>query len=341
MSESVQLSVLRATVWMLPDLRPSCLEGKGLLLLGLLALLPVVGCVHLASHSPSGHAQSPLFSRTNELEVARAQSLPCRERALEIHRHYKLWRVELSSTNATRPKGIILDYYQLSQGKSPVVVLLPISGGKYEAESHFARYFAKHGFAVALVHRREVGKETPAPAAIEAWLKENVAAHRRVLDWIETRQELDAQRIGVFGISMGGIQAALLSALDGRIRAATLGLAGGDLPFILAHSTEKGIARRREAFLSDHQMTLSQFQAELREAITYDPGALAPFVEPDRFLLVLGVFDTVVPFRKGWELRQKLGRPETLLLPTGHYTALLCIPYVQRQCLRFFRRHLR
>jgi hypothetical protein len=65
--------------------------------------------------------------------------------------------------------------------------------------------------------------------------------------------------------------------------------------------------------------------------------ALAPCIDPQRALLVLGVFDTTVPFRKGWELRTQMGRPETILLPTGHYTALLCIPYIKSQAMKFFQ----
>jgi hypothetical protein len=220
------------------------------------------------------------------------------------------------------------------------VLLLPISGGEYEVESLFARYFAKNGLAVVLVHRREIGRQTPSPEAINDWLKQNIARNKRVLDWIETRQELDPKRIGMFGISMGGIQAALQAALDQRIQAAIPGLVGGDLPFVLAHSTEKTIAKRRAAFLREHKMSLTRFEEGLRSGITCDPSLMARYVDPRKIMLVLGRCDTVVPFRKGWELREQMGYPETVLLPTGHYTAVLCISYVKIVCLRFFREHL-
>jgi len=53
-------------------------------------------------------------------------------------------------------------------------------------------------------------------------------------------------------------------------------------------------------------------------------------------LLVLGVFDRVVPFKLGWKLREHLGKPETILLPTGHLTAVLAIPTIQMQSVKFF-----
>jgi hypothetical protein len=79
-----------------------------------------------------------------------------------------------------------------------------------------------------------------------------------------------------------------------------------------------------------------QLEDELRKTITCEPNVVAPKIDPQDALLVLGAFDRVVPFKKGWELRGKMRRPETIILPTGHYSALLCVPYLKRQTLRFF-----
>ena len=306
----------------------------------LFALLSFTGCIRLSQHQPARLPQSLPDSLAVELNIPLTNSSPYEEKFIEIERQYT--RLELVLPNRAGTSNITIDYYQLRGGKTPgpAIILLPISGGGYEIENHFARYFARHGLAVALVHRIEIGKVTPAAPAIDWWLKQNISNQEQVLDWMQTREELDSRRIGVFGISMGGIQTALLTALDPRVKAAVFGFAAGDLPFVLAHSTEKSIARHRAKFLHEHNMTLEEFQAQLRKAITYDPILLAPYVDPQKVLLVLGMCDTVVPFPKGWELRGKLGRPETVLLPTGHYTALLCLPYVKYRCLQFFRRHL-
>jgi len=305
-------------------------------------MLVLSGCVHLPPKRPARLAKPLPSALVSEFNSPAGFVSNCEEKLVKNESRYSLRRIELTFDQTSATSNVTIDYYQVQEraGPSAVIVLLPISGGGYEVESLFARYFARHGLAVALVHRREVGKRTPEASEIEGWLKQNIADHKRVLDWIETRGELDAHRIGLFGISMGGIQAALLAPLDHRVKAATFGLAAGDLPFVLAHSTERSIVRHRAEFLRAHQMNLAQFQDELRNAMTCDPALLAPYVEQERVLLVLGFCDTVVPFDKGWELRGKLGKPETLILPTGHYTALFCIPYVKNRCLHFFRKHL-
>jgi predicted peptidase len=56
-------------------------------------------------------------------------------------------------------------------------------------------------------------------------LGENMTAWRvydvmRTIDWIETRKELDAKRVGCMGISGGGLTTTFAAALEPRIRAA-------------------------------------------------------------------------------------------------------------------------
>jgi dipeptidyl aminopeptidase/acylaminoacyl peptidase len=162
--------------------------------------------------------------------------------------------------------------------------------------------------------------------------------HRRVVDWIETQPDLDPRRIGIFGISMGGIKGALLLPLEKRISAAAIGLAGGDLPYIMAHSTEPGVAKRREKELKERNLTLEECEQKLREILKFDPLRYASYVDPKKVLLVLARYDTVVPIEKGLELKEKMGNPETIMLPSGHYSAALSIPYIKSQAFDFFEK---
>src|SRR5262245_59186024 len=83
-----------------------------------------------------------------EVDSSRSAVVPHQEKVLETRRSYSIRRVELVSTESSSVSNVVVDYYQLPHSNSPVVLLLPISGGEYEVESLFARYFAKHGLAV-------------------------------------------------------------------------------------------------------------------------------------------------------------------------------------------------
>ncbi len=182
-------------------------------LTGLLAgLLGLCGCAHL--HPARHTSSSPPFAVSDRKQEAEPKSaaLNCREREVQVHRNYKLKRIEIDTqTKEGNPgEAIILDYYQCNKEPGPVILLLPVSGGNYEIENHFARYIANHGVAVVLVHRpTNAEPELADLGAINRWLKQSVSRDTRALDWIESRHELDSARVGVFGISMGAIQGVL------------------------------------------------------------------------------------------------------------------------------------
>ncbi len=266
----------------------------------------------------------------------------CSEKEIAARSEFTVRRVELraAGSGASSNSLIVLDVYAPNgPGKSPVLLVLPVMGGGYDLEEIFARYFARHGLAAIIVHRERI-KDADGIAAIDPMLRQTVLDNKRVIDWIETRAEFDATRLGVFGASMGGIKGALLTVLDERVRAAVIGLAGGDLPYILRHTTEPGVSRQRERMLQREQLTPVELEARLKQSITCDPNVFAPYVDANKVLMFVAVCDTVVSNRKGRELREKMGRPEIILLPTGHFTAALCIPYIERQSLKFFRRIL-
>jgi hypothetical protein len=243
----------------------------------------------------------------------------------------------VDGTNTNRQ--IELDYYDLrSPEKVPVVMVLPMSGGGYSIERYFASYFASRGYAAIIVHRDKIPKDQQMIESLNPMIRRMVLDHKRVIDWIETQPKLDAQRIGTFGISLGGIKSAMLAPLESRIRAAIIGLAGGDIPYILTYSTEPGLVKRREEFLKERNLSPEQAEEALRKMITRDPLIYAPYVDPHKVLLVLARYDTVVPIAKGLELKEKMGNPETIMIPSGHYTAVLSIPYIKSESFDFFEK---
>ena len=171
-------------------------------------------------------------------------------------------------------------------------------------------------------------------------MRQIVFDHKQAIDWIESRPELDASRIGVFGVSMGGIKSALISALDQRVASSVIVLAAGDLPYILAQSDEKTIKKQRETILAARDLTAQEFQQELAEKIECDPINYAQYIDANKTLMILARFDSVVPFHKGVKLKEKIGNPETIYLLSGHYSAIIYLPYVKYQSRKFLQKHL-
>ena len=304
----------------------------------LCGLVLLAGCLHL----PVARHPRPVIpvpaSTLSQVAYTRVDPRLYTETNLLTTRRYTLRRIvtPAAANIAWTNRFLELDWYApRTTNPVPVILILPIIGGQYPLEKHFANYFATHGMAAVLV-RRDKMIDPDKLEDIDNMLRQAAIDARQAVDWIETRPELDSGRIGAFGISLGAIRGAFLLPTEPRIRAATLGLVAGDVPWILTHTLEPGIARRRPGLLQKLHLTLKQLEEQLREKITCDPLTVAPAVDPRKVLLIIAACDTSVPSKKGWELRRAMGKPETILVPTGHYSALVYIPYIRSQCLRFF-----
>lgn len=303
-----------------------------------LAAALLTGCCHLRETCNPRPAR-PVPAETAAL-VAYSKLTPpgCTASNLESNSRFTVQRITMPAAASRTNRVLELDFYRPSgTNRTAVIVVLPIIGGGYPLEKLFCAYFARQGMAAVLVRRDSLKRTLDDLGEINDTLQQAAIDARQAIDWVETRPELDASRVGVFGISMGGIRAAFLAPLDSRIRATVVGLAGGDLPYVIAHSKERGIVRRRTPYLQKHGITQNEFERELKAALACDPLTVAPSIDPHKVLLVLATFDTCVPSKKGFELRRAMGKPETLMVPTGHYTALLYLPYIKPACLRFFQ----
>jgi dienelactone hydrolase len=296
------------------------------------------GCTHIKFRLSSALTDLPA-DLAADFTYERSSEAPA-IKVLESKREYCVKRVTLAAASGrtTTNRWITLDYYDLPRpGKTPVILVLPMLGGGYSLERHFANYFASRGYASIIV-RRDRRTGSAKAEELNQLFRDMVVDHMQVIDWIETQQDLDAGRIGIFGVSMGGIKGALLLPLEKRIQAAALGLAGGDLPYIISHTTEPGLVKRREQELKERNMTLEESEARLRSVLKFDPMRYASYVDPKKVLMVLARYDTVVPIKKGLELKKKMGDPETILIPANHYSAVFSIPYIKSQSFEFFEK---
>ncbi len=262
------------------------------------------------------------------------------EKELEKHSSYVIKEITL---NVSSERTIRAQYYlpkaRKNHPKMPAIVILPIMGGDtYPLEAIFASSFANHGYACIIPHRPNIKDEIKNLEDIDPLLRHSSHDVSRAIDWLETQPNIDSDRVGLFGISLGAIRGTLVMAMDKRIRAGVLGLGGGDLPYILTHSSEKRLAAARDKILARNNLSLEEGEARLRESITYDPLALAPSVDPSRVMMVIAAWDTVIPPKKSWELRRKLGNPEAIELWSGHYSSVIHIPYLRQASCRFFKK---
>ncbi len=128
-----------------------------------------------------------------------------------------------------------------STGKKPVVIYLHGTGGKKEDGLPLMRNMAGRGFvaisidgryhgARAAAFPKEGGMNAYETAIFHAWQKDpepheyplyydTVWDVMRLIDYLQTRDDVDASHIGLYGVSKGGIEAYLTAAVDTRVAA--------------------------------------------------------------------------------------------------------------------------
>jgi dienelactone hydrolase len=268
---------------------------------------------------------------TEPLDITAEADVEARIRA-----HFVVRQVSLPpASDSAEP--IEFEYYDVDgDARTPVVVLLPIFNGQLKIPRFFARYFANQGWAAVVVTRGR--NPLDALMAPESAVLGNLQDYHRVLDWVELEPELDATRIGVLGVSLGAMDAVMLTALDHRVNSLVIAMAGGDLSYLLANTNYRRVVRTIDGMAADLGTSRAALGAKLDAAIKLDPLAVAPYVDAERVFMVLTRRDAIIPFEAQEQLRETMGSPEALYLMTGHRPSVVFFPKMRSAAFQFFER---
>lgn len=206
-------------------------------------------------------------------------------------------------------------------------------------EKRIARFFARQGFACAVLERPIFEfNEKRGLEQLPEYLHDSIERNRSALDDLLAQPEIDRTRVGTFGMSFGSIVNCLWAADDTRLTAHVFALGGAGIPEIFMASQDPLMKSYREAALKATKLDAENLLAELKEHFVKDPRHLQSPFPPGSCLLMLALFDKVVPFKRGMEMRKILGMPRTVFLPLGHYTSILTLPFLKRQAASFFKK---
>jgi alpha-beta hydrolase superfamily lysophospholipase len=141
------------------------------------------------------------------------------------------------------------------------------------------------------------------------------AAVTAVIDYVETRRDLDAARVGLWGVSLGGYYAPRAAAFESRVRAC-IALSG---PFDFLDAWPGLPELTREAFrVRSHCATAEEAK---RNAATLSLKGIAARITCPLFI-VAGKQDRVVPWRDAERLAGEAKGPvELLMIEDGNHVA--------------------
>ncbi len=216
---------------------------------------------------------------------------------------------------------ITVDFYERPEKSDKLILVFPVLGGKNIIADYFARHFARRGFDTAVVHRNNAFKNPVNFDRLEDIFREDIVRDRIVLDFFE--KEIGKKEFGSFGISRGGINVAVTAGVDSRLKHNVITLGGTDIVQLFRNSSQGRLQKYTDSVLLEKKINHEEFYRLLEERIKSDPKNLAQYMNAKDTLLILGLFDTTVPFKYGQQLRAQIGNPKTVYLFADHFVGLL------------------
>jgi len=234
------------------------------------------------------------------------------------------------------------EYFRpLDPGKHPGVVVLHILGGDFDLSRLFCRHLASNGVAALFVIMPYYGprRQPDAPARMISedpretvkGLRQAVLDIRRARAWLASQDEVDAERLGIFGISLGGITTALVATAEPRFGNVCMMLAGGDLAQVSWTSPE--LKKLRDRWVA--QGGTKEEYIELLAQV--DPVTHAGLVRERRILMLNASHDEVIPKSCTESLWKAFGQPEIVWYDAGHYSAMRYVFDGLHRVTRFFQ----
>ncbi|HEX8914330.1 MAG TPA: alpha/beta hydrolase family protein [Humisphaera sp.] len=224
--------------------------------------------------------------------------------------------------------------------KLPAAIVLDILDGSAVIPRGIARGLAEQGVAAIYVPMACYGVRRPANGAHFAYyaehpeetvgnMRQTVMDVRRAKAVLAALPEVDADRISITGVSLGGIMTSLIAGVDGQFYRVVPILAGGDIAAITFHARET--RRIREACTAK-----GIDQEKLAEMLRpVDPLTFAARIRPDTCLMINASKDEVIPLATTVALNKAIGNPTMLMVPAGHYGAGLFLPSIRRGVIDF------
>jgi dienelactone hydrolase len=286
---------------------------------------PGVALIPGAAFSPPGDWQLRLAESRKEFEV------------------FQLSFSSLIQTPYPRNNTVRADYYVLrSPGPRPAVVVLHAYKEEHSnLERKLCRVLIHRGINCLLLMLPYHFSRTPPGVrsgelfvtgdlghTVES-LRQAAADAVLAVSWLRQRREVDAERIGLVGVSLGAIVCHLVMGIDRRISAGVALLGGGDLGEILWDGIATiGVKQKLLA------LGISKEQASRKLAVV-DPLTYAEENRPRRVLMINAARDAVVPTSCALKLWNALGRPPIVWLNTNHFGFAFAADRVFRVCAEY------
>ena len=229
--------------------------------------------------------------------------------SVERPRHFQSIKFSYESRPGQRVPALLLLPLEL-KGKVPCVVFLHGIGQSKGFIREIGGTFTEKGFAMASFDQIMQGERK----IKGGWLKQGFAFYqrpretindaRRLIDYLETHPDIDANRIYLVGASYGSITGCTLTAFEKRIKASVFVVGGGNIKLMLDAPAIKNNSPRWLHIIAKPIVSYIMNVA--------DPIHYAKNTSPTPVLFLNGDQDTLVSPEAGKALFEAAGEPKEI-----------------------------
>jgi dienelactone hydrolase len=236
---------------------------------------------------------------------------------------------------------VYAEYYRpLRKGRFPAVIVLDITAGDQSLSRSIATYLAQHRVCALFVQMAYYGPRRPPNSRLRllmpdvdhslAAIRQTVLDLRAAAAWLESRPEVDGQRLGILGTSLGSFMATLTAEMEPRLgRLAVLLGGGGVVDAYYDHPRAASYRKVYEALGG----TKEKLAARIAPA---DPLTCAANLKDRRVLILAGKRDEIVPPRMAEALWKASGQQKIVWFDCTHYGAIVYIAPALQAVLEHF-----
>ena len=258
-------------------------------------------------------------------------------------RHYDMLTCNTVHAEYYEPRGIV-PQGSIAQGRTwkprPAVIVLHILDGRFAVARLVCRSFAAMGVPCLMVQMPYYGDRRPKGKGLSDVMLEKpermfeamagaVPDIRRAACWLQARPEVDADRLGLLGVSLGAIAGALVAGVDQRFTRNVLVIGGGDPATIVWAAPE---TRGVKAKLIELGYTRDSLAKSIQGV---DPLTFAHRVNPKQVLMINATADKTIPKQTTLALWEAMGKPAIKWHTGGHYSMGLYTPLVLSDAYNF------
>ena len=291
--------------------------------------LKLVGCVLplallLLVARAKTPAPEPLATRAAFLKmIDRPRVPPTPElKKMEAATGLEQWHFTYAAEATQRVPGLLVKTANGS-GRRPVVISLHGTGGTKESQLELLKQLAQLGFIGVAIDGRHHGERTKAGKGSAEYSDAMLRTYRtgkelpflydtvwdvmRLLDYLETRDDVDARRIALIGFSKGGMETYLTTAVDSRVAVAVPFIGVQSFRWALEHDSWQSrvgtfqsainAAAKDEGVTEIKADFVSKFYDRVMPGIAdrFDGPQMLPLIAPRPLLAINGEVDPRTP----------------------------------------------